>query len=275
MLRKAKETVEEPWFGSFTPYDPNAPAALVIESDGSDRSDRSDRSDGLPVPEAVAAVPNTYPAGRTYEGFLYEELTTLEATLTATGSAGVILAPAASARNVILPTGDFIPLTLTGVSGQTANLLEVVENNGNVAFKLGASGKPTITKQLALTTTVSDVLELGHNSTATPAGGFGSRTLWKLESDTTAGREAFDTTTIWATVTDASRKARTSFNAWDTAARECIRIEATGAAAMVGFLGAAAVVRQTLGAAATDAGTTQTLANNIRTALINLGLGAA
>jgi len=42
---------------------------------------------------------------------------------------------------------------------------------------------------------------------------------------------------------------------------------------MIGFLGAAAVVRQTLGAAATDATTTMTLANNIRTALINLGLG--
>jgi hypothetical protein len=120
----------------------------------------------------------------------------------------------------------------------------VVENGGNVAFKLGASGKPTVTKKLALTTSTTDVLELGHNSTGTPAGGFGSRTLWKLQSDTTAGREAFDTTTTWATATDASRKARTVFNAWDTAARECIRIEAGGTAGLVGFLGAAAVARQ-------------------------------
>lgn len=41
----------------------------------------------------------------------------------------------------------------------------------------------------------------------------------------------------------------------------------------VGFNGVTPVVRQTLGAAATDAASTQTLANNIRTALINLGLG--
>jgi hypothetical protein len=41
----------------------------------------------------------------------------------------------------------------------------------------------------------------------------------------------------------------------------------------VGFNGAAAAGKQTLGAAATDAATTQTLANNLRNALITLGLG--
>jgi hypothetical protein len=43
---------------------------------------------------------------------------------------------------------------------------------------------------------------------------------------------------------------------------------------MLGFFGQPAVVRQTLAAAATDATTTQALANSLRTALINLGLGA-
>lgn len=40
-----------------------------------------------------------------------------------------------------------------------------------------------------------------------------------------------------------------------------------------GFMGATPVTRRTLGAAATDAATTQTLANNLRQALIDLGLG--
>lgn len=40
-----------------------------------------------------------------------------------------------------------------------------------------------------------------------------------------------------------------------------------------GFFNATPVVQQTLAAAATDAATTQTLANSLRTALINLGLG--
>lgn len=40
----------------------------------------------------------------------------------------------------------------------------------------------------------------------------------------------------------------------------------------VGFYGTSPIVRPAVGAAATDAATTQTLANNLRTALINLGL---
>lgn len=40
----------------------------------------------------------------------------------------------------------------------------------------------------------------------------------------------------------------------------------------IGFYGVAAVVRASIAAAGTDAGTTQTLANDLRTKLISLGL---
>lgn len=73
--------------------------------------------------------------------------------------------------------------------------------------------------------------------------------------------------------TDASRTARLAISTYDSvAAREGLRLEADGTAARIGFLGAAAVVRQTVPAAATDATTTQTLANSLRTALLTLGL---
>ena len=49
----------------------------------------------------------------------------------------------------------------------------------------------------------------------------------------------------WVNATHASRTARRVFNVYDTAVREGIRIEANGSVPMVGFLGAAAVVRQT------------------------------
>jgi hypothetical protein len=42
----------------------------------------------------------------------------------------------------------------------------------------------------------------------------------------------------------------------------------------IGFFNATPVVRQTVSAAATDAATTQTVVNDIRTALVNLGLVA-
>jgi len=56
---------------------------------------------------------------------------------------------------------------------------------------------------------------------------------------------------------------------------EVIRIEVlTGPLPAIGFLGHAAAGVQTLPAAATDAATTQTLANSLRSALIAFGLGA-
>jgi hypothetical protein len=51
-----------------------------------------------------------------------------------------------------------------------------------------------------------------------------------------------------------------------------MRIDTSGTAALLGFFGQAAVVRQTVPVAATDAATVQTLVNALRTALVNLGL---
>lgn len=79
----------------------------------------------------------------------------------------------------------------------------------------------------------------------------------------------------WVVSTDATRTARLTLSVYDSAAaREGLRIETSGTAPMIGFLGASAVVRPTVPTAATDAATTQTLVNSLRTALISLGLVA-
>jgi hypothetical protein len=101
--------------------------------------------------------------------------------------------------------------------------------------------------------------------------------------------------TTWVSAVDASRKARTIFYIFDTGAREGFRIEASGTAPMIGFLGAAAVARQAVTALTVSVGTADgtvadvgaafnqaTLNNNfrdladkinqLRTALVNLGL---
>ncbi|GEM_PF-6299617 len=54
--------------------------------------------------------------------------------------------------------------------------------------------------------------------------------------------------------------------------REAIRVDDSGSAAKLGFYGKAAVVQSTLPIAATDAASTQSLVNAIRSALINLGI---
>jgi hypothetical protein len=77
----------------------------------------------------------------------------------------------------------------------------------------------------------------------------------------------------WANGTDATRAGRiTLASYYITTAQEGLRIEAAGAGPLIGFLGASAVGQQSLGAAATDAASTQALVNNIRAALIALGL---
>lgn len=101
------------------------------------------------------------------------------------------------------------------------------------------------------TTSTSTVFTVGHNSTGTPGAGFGSVTLWTLESSTTADQSALQLATTWATATHGSRKARGVISVYDTAAREAIRVEASGTAAMVSFLGAAASAQL----ASPDAGT--------------------
>jgi hypothetical protein len=81
-------------------------------------------------------------------------------------------------------------------------------------------------------------------------------------------RPRADFTDSWVSSTDATRKARRAWNAWDTAAREVMRGEATGSAPAVGFLGAAAQTRPSVtGSRGGNAGLASLLA-----ALANLGL---
>jgi hypothetical protein len=148
---------------------------------------------------------------------------------------------------------------------------------GQNAFALGRSCTCSHTGSVAIGFSVSSQRANEHRFSmgSTGYGVLGTAMSLGGVTSTTADMDMFLAQASWATSTHASRKARVTFSAYDfNAARECIRIEASGSAPMVGFLGAAAVVQQTLAAAATDPATTQTLANSLRTALINLGLGA-
>lgn len=89
--------------------------------------------------------------------------------------------------------------------------------------------------------------------------------LATLISSTGTQRSAWDTTVTWVVATDASRTARVVNNIFDTATREYMRAEASGSAAMIGFLGANAAIRQTSGADLTNnvtaGGTNDIIAN--------------
>lgn len=145
----------------------------------------------------------------------------------------------------------------------------------------------------AETNTVKDTFLVTHESAGTPAAGFGVGQKFRLKSSTTSSQDAFELTTEWVVATHASRTARGKLIAYDTAARECIRIEASGSAPMVGFFGAAAVIQQagtgeatgfTAGAGTTvtdqstftgNVGSTAYRINDVVKALKNLGLLAS
>lgn len=90
------------------------------------------------------------------------------------------------------------------------------------------------------------------------ANGDGGAIAYNGKTSTTAATAMGLDQWLWVNATHASRTARRVFNVYDTAIREVIRIEASGTAAMIGFLGAAAVVRPLatadLGVALSDLG---------------------
>jgi hypothetical protein len=92
-------------------------------------------------------------------------------------------------------------------------------------------------------------------------------TLW-AQAGTATNREIVGIEGTFPTAVDASRKARCVFQVYDTAKREAFRIEANGSAAMVGFYGASAVVKQTVSG---SRGGNAALAS-LLTALATLGL---
>lgn len=172
------------------------------------------------------------------------------------------------------------------VTGVTTGYGVYQEDSADLNF---FAGPTNITYTDAATAASAAPLVIGHNSSGTPAANFAVEHQHRLKTSTTNDTTASMTRTSWATATHGSQKALCQFYIYDTAAREAMRIEASGTAAKIGFLGAAAVVRQTVAAAAPAGGTGATagaydtaahrdslitLVNDIRTAGINLGLWA-
>jgi hypothetical protein len=169
---------------------------------------------------------------------------------------------------------DSFAVKYTTASTSAITGAQTVAGGLGVAGRINAGSYITSTTTDAGTTNTVTACVLAHDSSATTGVGFGSQLIFDAKSSTTSGRTQARILTSWADATDASRRSSIIISAYDTSARNVIIGSTDGTAPMVGFLGAVAVVRQTLPAAATDAATTQALANSLRTALINLGLAA-
>jgi hypothetical protein len=105
------------------------------------------------------------------------------------------------------------------------------------------NGILTLTVTDTGTTNIPAVLILRHRTSGTPAAGFGTALSLLAHSSTNADRAQFQVLASWATATDGTRKAQVRQFVFDTAGREFLRGEASGTAAMIGVLGAAASAR--------------------------------
>jgi len=151
--------------------------------------------------------------------------------------------------------------SITGTAGFTFDGTNLTMSGGlNVGSATGAAAGQTITEITdAGTTTSPNVLNIQHRSSGTPAANFDVTFILRAETDNHTMAAIANQTAIWVVATNGAQTGRSSFNVFDTASREAWRMEASGSAAMIGFLGAAAIVRPS---STTD----------LRVALINLGL---
>ena len=116
----------------------------------------------------------------------------------------------------------------------------------------------------AVTNAVTNVVTIGHDTSGTPAAGFGAGELFQLESSTTAAQSAARIQALWNDATHASRKADLVLTAYDSGGeREGLRIRGDGSGPALGFFGTAPAARPT-GVAVSAAG--------IHAALVTLGL---
>lgn len=180
-----------------------------------------------------------------------------------------------------------IQLIMAPTSGASSRTMNDATFRSNIVHQWAiANGQATVVNS-ALTNTQVNHFASYHRTSGTPAVGFGGQ--YQMLGDTNGGsdRAMAMWRAQWEDATDGTRKAFSLHYVADTTYREYMRGGTSGTAAEIGFLGAGAVGRQSIGAAAPAGGTGATagaydtaahrdalitLANNIRTALINLGL---
>jgi hypothetical protein len=184
----------------------------------------------------------------------------------------VIAARQASNRGVGIATGSTsTPLLRVGINEPGFITLgnDVTQNSVFTILRRTSGANVYVVNRDATTNAVVTTLSLYQESSGTPAAGLGVAMRFGLHSSTTKDVDAGLISAEWVSATHASRTVRVKLVAYDTAAREGLRIESDGSAARLGFYGAGAVAKQTI--TGSRANTEQALAG-LLTALASLGL---
>jgi hypothetical protein len=149
-------------------------------------------------------------------------------TLAATGGTGDVVGPASATDNA-----------LARYDGTTGKLIQ------DSLVTVSDTGAVTVAAATAVTNSATDLLTITHNTSGTVAAGFGTRILLRLEATAGDMNDAASVVATWTNAAAGLLASRLVLNAHDGTTRECMRMEATGAAANLGFFGVNAVARQT------------------------------
>jgi hypothetical protein len=187
------------------------------------------------------------------------------------GAGGVYTASYNASNQLTLGSGSVIAWNsgATGAGSLDSGLARNAAGQVRVSNASTGFGQLTAGTSDSATNTKPAALIADHASSGTPAAGFGSTVSLKAQDSTTASQDLAAVQGEWVVATHASRTARLTFVTMDSAGtREGLRIESTGSAAAIGFLGAAAVTRPNVTG---SRGGNAALAS-LLTALANLGL---
>jgi len=161
------------------------------------------------------------------------------------------------AKNVIVVgASDVNQLKITGHTTQTLPVGYLIDNT-------------------ATTNAVRNVLQLETQSTGTAAAGLGAGLLYTLETATGGTNQTAGVISAsWVDATNATRKAKLSLSAYDTAERLGMEITAGGSQSMVTIGGATASARLTLPAGGTASNTSPLKFTTQASGLTNVEQGA-
>lgn len=91
------------------------------------------------------------------------------------------------------------------LGGSSGNVTVVTVSNTHVSVTPNGTGRTRLTKSTSATSTVEVLAQLMHNSSGTPAAGFGGSHLFSLDSSTTDDQDAVQVAALWTVATHASR----------------------------------------------------------------------
>jgi hypothetical protein len=144
-------------------------------------------------------------------------------------------------------------------AGASANAQSWRDSDGSVNAYVSHIFAAAFNPRDGATTTITTALTLGHNSSGTPAAGYGNEVRFQLKSSTTEDRDAGGLSYEWEVATEGSQIGLGRITAYYiTTPREVMQWGATSTKPKVGFLGATRAVQQTGGAATAGAAYTAT-----------------